>query len=170
MSYLRTFLNRETAGQLAKLAIIGVVNTAVYFTLLNVFRTMGIELLLRTTLAFALATLVSYVLNRRWTFKIEHGAGLWRESWAFLGVNALAWAATAAIVLGADALWGPLSRLEENLANVVAGGVILLPKLAGYRDLVFKGSLAAMAAERSEPDRDGVPGHLPEGAQSDTAP
>lgn len=168
MSYVRSFMNRESAGQLVKLAIIGVANTAVHFTVLNVFLALEVGgLIFRASGAFTVATAVSYVLNRRWTFRIKHGEGLLRETIPFFGINALALGVTIGVVAGADAIWGPLDALAENLANLAAGFVILLPKLAGYRDLVFRRSLAA---QHSKPQADGVTPHLPEGAGGDTAP
>lgn len=162
-AYLRSFFNRQAFGQMARLGIIGVGNTVVYFALINVFRTVGIDLLARTVLAFALATTMSYVLNRRWTFKIKHGHGHLRESLGFFGVNLVALVVTAGIVLAADALLGPepLTRLEENLANLLAGGLLLLPKLAALRDLVFRRSLARPSSQAAEPHRGRVSSDLP---------
>jgi putative flippase GtrA len=170
VTYIRSFLNRESAGQLVKLAIIGVANTAVHFTVLNVFLALEVGgLIFRASVAFTVATAVSYLLNRRWTFQIKHGEGLLRETIPFFGINLVALAITIGVVAGADAFWGPLDPLAENLANLVAGFLILLPKLAGYRDLVFRRSLA-VAAPHAEPQADGVPPHLPEGPGGDTAP
>lgn len=159
--YVRSFFNRESAGQLSKLALIGVVNTVVYFAFLNTFRTLGVGLLTRTVVSVVLATMVSYFLNRSWTFRIRHGKGLLAESVAFMGVNVVALVVTAGLVLAADAAFGPLTRLEENLTNLAAGGLILLPKLAGYRDLVFRRSIRTASQVDAEPHGSGVAGHLP---------
>ena len=102
-SYLKTFLTWEAAGQFVKLAVIGVVNTVVYFGLINLFRTLDIELLTRTTLAFALATLVSYFLNRKWTFKIRAGWASFRETAKFFLIKPGAWGVTAVVVLSPTA-------------------------------------------------------------------
>ncbi len=172
-SYLKTFLTLEAAGQFAKLSVIGVVNTIVYFSLLNVLRTLDVPLLSRTTISFASATLVSYFLNRRWTFRIRRGFASMPETLKFFAINAASWAVTAAIVLFADRNWGPLSRLEENLANVVATGFILLPKFASYRDVVFRPALrregrdpitptSTAPTQGADPDAKRVPAHLPE--------
>lgn len=172
--YLKTFWNLEAAGQFVKLSLIGVVNTVVYFTALNAFRTLDVPLLTRTTLAFAIATLVAYFLNRRWTFRIRHGWGSVVETAKFFVINAGAWAVTAAIVVFADRTWGPLSRLEENAANVFAAGLILLPKFASYRDLVFRSALrkdgrdpfskSGSAEDGPQPDAESVAAHLPQGS------
>ncbi len=96
------------------------------------------------TAAFTLATAMSYVLNRRWSFQIADGSvGSARESASFFVVNLAAWGVTVIILEVANALWGPLTRFEVNLAAIVAAGLIVLPKFAAYRDVVFKKSLHA---------------------------
>lgn len=136
--YIRSFLTRESAGQFLRLSLIGGLNTVVYFVLLNVFR-WGIDLsaFWSVTWGFILATALSYVLNRRWTFKLSEGRGTVRETVSFYLVNLAAWGATVIVVKIAQRIFGELGPLELNLANVVATGIILIPKFASYRDLVF---------------------------------
>jgi len=136
--YLRSFLTREAAGQFFRLALIGGLNTLVYFALLNTFRwAVHLSSFWSVTWAFALATAMSYVLNRRWTFKIKHGRGSVRETFWFYVVNLAAWGATVAVVKIAERIYGDLGPLGLNGANIVATGFILIPKFASYRDLVF---------------------------------
>ena len=52
----------------------------------------------------------------------------------------------------AETLFGPLSTLGYNAALLFAAGVLILPKLAGYRDLVFGKALR----EQDEPEPAGV--------------
>jgi putative flippase GtrA len=163
--YIRSFFDRAGMGQMAKLILIGVVNTGVDFGVFNIFPG-SVPLFWRVTIAFAVATEVSYLLNRHWTFQLRGGEGIWRETLVFFVVNGIAWAATVGIVLGAEAVFGNLGRVGENVAKLVAGVVILLPKLASYRDIVFRKSLAHQAAsagapEGAEPQSPGVPPHLP---------
>ncbi|GBD85820.1 GtrA-like protein [bacterium BMS3Abin02] len=136
--YLRSFLTRETAGQFFRLSLIGGLNTLVYFALLNILR-WGVHLssFWSVTWAFVLATALSYVLNRRWTFKIKHGRGLVRETVWFYVVNLAAWGVTVVVVKVAERLFGELGPFALNAANIVATGFILIPKFASYRDLVF---------------------------------
>lgn len=144
-SYLKSFMNRDAATQFVKVGMVGVLNTILYFVLFNIFREFGIGLVASVTLAFAAATLFSYLVNRRWTFRIVSASPSIAEGSKFYVVNIVAWAVTVAVVLAADWLFGPLSRLGENIANVVAAGLILLPKFASYRDLVFRRSIDAEA-------------------------
>ncbi len=43
----------------------------------------------------------------------------------------------------AETLFGPLGTLGYNLALLFASGLLILPKLAGYRDIVFWKALEA---------------------------
>jgi putative flippase GtrA len=174
IAYVRSFFDRQGLSQMAKLIIIGVVNTLVDFGVFNLFPN-SVPLFWRVTIAFAVATEVSYLLNRRWTFQLRGGEGVARETTIFFLVNGVAWAATVGIVVGAEAIFGDLSRLGENVAKLAAGFAILLPKLASYRDLVFRRSLARRQSsagapeEGAEPEPGGVPPHLPEGPESHAA-
>ena len=70
-----------------------------------------------------------------------------RETVRFIGINIAAWAVTQGIVGGADWVWGPLTRLEQNLFYLLASGLIIVPKFAGYRDIVFRRAIDAREAE-----------------------
>jgi len=182
--YIRSLFTRTAVSQLIKVAMVGVVNTVVSFSLFNVFLWLlggtktvadgfNWEQFWAIALAFLIASLVSYALNRRWTFQLSEPGEVRRETVNFIGINLIAWAVTQGIVGGADLLWGPLTRLEQNLYYLAATALIILPKFAGYRDIVFRKAIAAKAlatadaerspAEAAPPDLDGVPAHLPEG-------
>ena len=143
IDYLKSFFTKHALGQLGKLAVIGLINTAVDFVLFNIFRfRLDWNLALAVSVAFILATFVSYVLNRRWTFQLRDGWVRAGETGMFFVVNAVALAVTNGIVLGADAWFGPLGPFGANAAKVVAAVIILLPKFAGYRDVVFRRAVA----------------------------
>ncbi len=145
-SYLKSFTNRETFGQILRVGLIGGLNSIVYFLLLNlVLSTLGTVGAI--SFAFALATGVSYLLNRRWSFGIDGGSvGSAKESTSFFMVNVFAYLFTLFVVQGADVVWGPFGRVGINLANLVAAGLIILPKFAAYRDVVFKSSIEESVA------------------------
>ncbi len=143
IAYIKSFFTKHALGQLGKLAVIGLVNTAVYFALSNVFRfALDWNLFVSVSVAFVLATFVSYVLNRRWTFQLRDGWVKAGETSMFLLVNGVALVVTNGIVGLADVWLGPLDQFGFNAANVVAAGIILLPKFAGYRDVVFRRAVA----------------------------
>lgn len=148
-------------NQLIKVSIVGVANTVVSFTLFNLF--LGLlggtktvadgfnwEQFWSIALSFLIATFVSYLLNRRWTFQLDDSGNMRSETMRFVGINIAAWAVTQGIVGGADWLWGPLTRMEQNLFYLVASGLIILPKFAGYRDIVFRKAIDAQEAASTE--------------------
>jgi putative flippase GtrA len=142
MPYLRTLVTREAMAQFFRLGLIGGLNTIVYFVLLNVFfSVVGLSDFYSVSWAFVLATGMSYVLNRRWTFQIKEGRGSVRETAVFYAVNVAAWAATVGLVELAEKIFGTSTALQLNLASLVATAIILIPKFASYRDLVFKKAL-----------------------------
>ena len=141
-SYLRSLVTREARGQFLRLGLIGGLNTIVYFVLLNVlFSVVGLTDFWSVTWAFVMATGLSYLLNRRWTFQIKAGRGSFQETLVFYAVNLAAWAATVGLVELAERVFGTSTALQINLASLVATGIILIPKFASYRDLVFKKAL-----------------------------
>lgn len=139
--YLRTFRTRETAGQFLKTGMVGVINTVVSFALFNAMRVVGLSVFWSVTVAFGIATLLSYVLNRRWSFRLNEGGESVEETVKFFAINIVAWAVTQLFMWLADVWLGPLGRLEENLALLGASLIILGPKFATYRDVVFRSAL-----------------------------
>ncbi|HSR44755.1 MAG TPA: GtrA family protein [Acidimicrobiia bacterium] len=144
-NYLKTFMNRESLRQFLRLGMVGGMNTVVDFGIFNVLLLLlpdeRWEPSVAVTISYIAATAFSYVLNRRWTFELDGTWGSSRETGAFYVVNTIALAATLAIVEGAQVLWGPLTVLQLNIAKFAAVILILFPKYAGYRDLVFRRSI-----------------------------
>lgn len=141
-NYLQSFANKESLNQAVKVAVVGVLNTIVSFALFNLFLTFGWGWFPSISLSFALTTFMSYLINRRWTFSLKDGRVSGRETASFFAVNLLAYFASVAIVWLADTAFGPLDRIGYNLALIFAAGLLILPKLAGYRDVVFSKALA----------------------------
>jgi len=141
--YVASFLNRKSFDQFVKVGLVGVLNTAVSFALFNLFL-VGFDWssVLSVTVAFAITTFLSYVLNRMWTFELRDGKVSGRETVQFYLVNGAAWAATAGMMWLAETFLGPLSKLAANGVYLFASIVILLPKFASYRDIVFGKALA----------------------------
>ena len=76
-SYLKTFMTRESFGQFAKLSAIGFINATVYFSTLNLFRTLEIPLGSRTTLSFGIATLVFLFPESQMDVQDPARLGIW---------------------------------------------------------------------------------------------
>lgn len=143
--YLRSFKNRASLKQFMRLAVVGGFNTVADFLIFNLLLLMlpdeRWEPSLAVTIAYITATALSYVLNRRWTFELAGSWGSGRETSAFYVVNTIALVVTVGIVELAQVLWGPLTVLQLNIVKFSAVIVILFPKFAGYRDLVFRRSI-----------------------------
>lgn len=170
-SYLRTFLTRQTVEQVVKVGLVGIFNTAVSFAIYNAMLSLldatgpgatTAALFWSVAISFAIATLFSYFLNRRWTFQLSGGGASRREAVQFYLINLGALGLTSLFVTGANAVWGPLSRLGANIAYLAAAAVILIPKFAGYRDVVFRQALGEDITEERTPievaDRPGSAG------------
>ena len=89
--YLESFLNRKSFDQFIRVGVIGVVNTVVSFALFNLFL-IGFDWasVLAVSVAFAITTFLSYVLNRIWTFELGGGKVSGRETIQFYLVNGAA--------------------------------------------------------------------------------
>ena len=146
-AYLKTFANKESLVQFAKVATVGVFNTVATFILFNAVRWAGSSWFVAITVAFTITTFLSYLINRRWTFALVDGHVSGRETAAFFGVNIVAYFASVGMIWLAEELFGPLTRVGENVALLVAAGLLILPKLASYRDLVFGKALEEKTAE-----------------------
>lgn len=140
-NYVMTFANRESAVQAIKVALVGVANTLVYLLLFNIFLVLGMIWFWAVTLAFVLTTFMSYVLNRRWTFELTDGKVSGKETATFFAINTAAYFGSVAVIWLADTVFGPLGAIGYNIAAIFAAGLMILPKLAGYRDIVFSKAL-----------------------------
>lgn len=139
--YVKTFMNIESASQFLKTGLVGVVNTIVSFSIFNIARVVALNVFWSVTLGWMAATVLSYMLNRRWSFRLTHGGENAGETTRFFVINVLAWGATVGLMEIVQRWFGPLSRIGENIALLFVSGIILLPKFASYRDIVFRKAL-----------------------------
>jgi len=148
--YLATFMNRRALAQFVKVGIVGVGNTVVSFALFNLFLWMGMFSVVAVSIAFAITTFLSYLVNRAWTFELTDGKVSGRETAHFYLINLAAWAVTAGTMWTAETFFGPLSTLTANGVYLATSVVILLPKFASYRDIVFGDAIEAAKVVPSE--------------------
>lgn len=135
--YLASFMTKEAFRQFIKVGLVGVANTIVSFALFNLFLWMGWWSVAAVSVAFAITTFMSYLLNRVWAFEIKDGKVSSSETVRFYLINVAAWAGTAGTMWLAEALIGPLSTIAANVVYLITSVVILVPKFASYRDIVF---------------------------------
>lgn len=155
-TYLQSLFTPTAVRQLVKVGLVGVVNTIVSFALFNaLLKILGgtktidegfnWEQFWSIAVSFVIATFVSYALNRRWTFELSESGETRRETTHFFAINLGAMVVTQLVVNSADWFWGPLSLLQQNLFYLLAAAFIILPKFAGYRDIVFRKAIDAQA-------------------------
>jgi putative flippase GtrA len=136
-NYFASFMTKQALEQFVKVGLVGLANTVASFALFNVFLWFGWWSVLAVSAAFAITTFMSYLLNRAWTFELKDGKVSGRETANFYLVNLAAWAGTAGSMWLAETFFGPLSTVAANMVYLTASIVILLPKFASYRDIVF---------------------------------
>jgi putative flippase GtrA len=136
-NYFASFMTKQALEQFVKVGLVGLANTVASFALFNVFLWFGWWSVLAVSAAFAITTFMSYLLNRAWTFELKDGKMSGRETVNFYLVNLAAWAGTAGSMWLAETFFGPLSTVAANMVYLTASIVILLPKFASYRDIVF---------------------------------
>lgn len=139
-NYLKSLVHPEAMVQMVKLGFIGGFNTVVSLGLSLLFRrAMADEL--AVALAWIVGTLLSYFMNRRWTFSLATAGANVRETSHFFVVNIVAGTLTVGFVWIAGLVFGELSDVQFLGAQIVASIIIVIPKFAAYRDVVFKRSL-----------------------------
>ena len=139
------FLGKKLAilWQLAKFALVGVLNTAIDFGTLNFLIaatniTSGPSIIPIKALAFSTAVLNSYFWNRRWVFE-----GAKSGNFAlFFAVTALGIAVNALVVFVITTYIPPIivkdRVLWANAANILATVISMVWNFLGYRLVVFK--------------------------------
>jgi putative flippase GtrA len=137
-----------------RFGLVGAICFVVDVGMFNFFR-VGLDLgpLTSKTLSVVIATTVSYVANRQWTFAHRERSGVAREYALFFVLNGIG-LGIALVCLGlSHYLFGFTSALADNIAaNLVGLGLGTLFRFWSYRRWVF---LAPP-----------VPGEVPEGSAS----
>lgn len=119
-------------GQFLRFAAVGAVATAVHYTILIALVQLGhVNPVLGTACGFCVAAVVSYSLNRRFTF--DHQPVFAHGLVKFLAVGAVGLALNAGIVA---LLIG--QGLHYLLAQVVATGLVLIWNFGAARFVVFR--------------------------------
>jgi putative flippase GtrA len=136
------------AAQFLRFAVVGALNTGIDFAILNLLSyltnvTEGARIIPLKGVAFLVANVNSYLINKRWTFKDKtEGQGAKQFS-VYLTVSVIG----ALINIGAVFLittyvppvLGLSNALWLNVANLVATGLSLVWNFVGYKLIVFRG-------------------------------
>ena len=135
--------------QFLKFALVGVLNTAINFLVLNLLShlfgvTKGEAVIGISIVAFTVATANSYFLNKRWSFQDKTGGDSGRKLSLFLIVSLIGLAINSGTVYLITTYTRPMFGLSGtlwlNAAAVVATGISLIWNFIGYKIFVFKHS------------------------------
>jgi putative flippase GtrA len=118
-----------------KFLVIGAIGTVVTFGVANGLH--GIGKYKAITIATILATLVTYLGNRYWTFKHRQGQGTTRESIIFFVLNGIGLLIYYACIGLTDLAGLGSSKLWYNVALVVGTGLGTLFRFWSYRKWVW---------------------------------
>jgi putative flippase GtrA len=144
-------LLKRLVKQFSKFVIVGGVNTAIDFAVLNALMYLtsissGGSLFLLNSISFSVAVINSYYMNRRWTFKeaaagiVDKNAGV--QFSQFFVVSIIGAAINGGILTfftsAIDPMFGLSPQLWANVGKLFATGVSLIWNFVGYKFIVFK--------------------------------
>ncbi len=139
--------HKATANQFLKFVVVGLVNTAIDFLILNILSavtgiTSGNGLIPINIVSFTIATTNSYFLNKRWSFRDLSHVDEGRKFSLFLLISIGGAIVNTAIVRLVSTNVDPMFNLEPqlwlNVAKVCATAVSLVWNFVGYKWFVFK--------------------------------
>lgn len=125
--------------RLLKFAVVGLVNTALSFAILNVGVWMGASATAAWVLAWIVGFVSSYALNRRWTYADRKGLPVGETVAKFAVANAIALGASTAVVwLAERGLATAASGLgTQARANVAALAGVAISMVVNYSLATF---------------------------------
>jgi|SRR5438477_8778856 len=135
--------------EVAKFGAVGLVNTVLDYTVLNLLLSIGP--LKAKVASTVVATTASYVMNRQWTYSRRDRAGVRREYVLFFALNLAGLAIQLAVLgvakygLGFTEHGGGDDRLALNLFNALGIAVAMVFRFWAYRTFVFKSATAVGA-------------------------
>lgn len=130
--FVQRVMSRAVVRDFLRFAAVGAVATAVHYSVMIALAELGgMHPVWATVCGFAVGAVVSYVLNRRFTFaaKPAFGAGL-AKFLVVIGIGAVINAGIVAAFVGAG--------VHYMIGQVIATGLVLIWNFAGARLLVFR--------------------------------
>lgn len=150
MNFIKIILIKyPTLIQFSKFCIVGVINTAIDFGVLNLLMYFsgiykGPQIAIFNVISFTVAVINSYALNKYWTFK-EKKAGakkVPKQFFQYLCVSIIGITINTSIVYSVATYVSPLFGfsvlLWANFAKGLATAVSLFWNFIGYKFIVFK--------------------------------
>lgn len=150
MNFIKTILIKyPTLIQFSKFCIVGAVNTAIDFGVLNLLMHLsgiykGPQIAVFNVIAFTVAVINSYALNKYWTFKEKKAETkkVPKQFFQYMLVSMIGITVNTSIVYSVATYISPLFGLSAvlwaNFAKAMATAVSLLWNFIGYKFIVFK--------------------------------
>lgn len=130
---LQELINHALVRQVGRFAVVGAVATAAHYAILIALVEIGhVNPVLATTCGYVIGIVVSYTLNRRFTFSETTApvASSFAKFVLLYGVGAALNGAIVAALIGLGAMY--------LLAQVAATGLVLIWNFLGARYIVFR--------------------------------
>ena len=142
--------------EVAKFGVVGAIGYVVQLGVQNaLWPGHGVGPLTALVIAYAVATVVTFVGNRWWAFKHRKGAGLGPEAAQFIILNVVGIFIQIGIVYFVVHGLGHGDRLSYNIATIIGIGIGTMFRLFTYRKFVFRTPAAPASAEQLEPEPSG---------------
>lgn len=127
------------AFQFTKFGMIGLSNTVIDFTLLNLLHlVLKVPVLPANTVSFSCAVINSFVWNKYWTFQDKQTRNIAGQFIQFVIVSAIGLGFNNGIMYLAGSYLGGFSPLQLNLAKLAASTVSMLWNFIAYKTVVFR--------------------------------
>lgn len=147
-TFQKNRLNR-IVKQFSKFFIVGIANTAIDFSVLNLEMlatgiTSGPKIALFNAISFSVAVINSYYMNKYWTFEDRRpdNKTIAVKFSQFVGVSLVGISINSGIVYGFATFISPMFGLSPqmwvNVAKLLATGASLIWNFIGYKLWVFK--------------------------------
>src|ERR1700679_4148943 len=153
---------RHLVPELLKFCVVGglgaVIDLGGAAVLHGKFHVEGLEAKAISTI---LATVLTYLGSRFWTFKHRENQALGREVAIFVVLNVIGLLIAEAVIAIVTYGLGLHSQLEYNAASVVGTGLATIFRYFAYRQWVFTAPAEPSALAPSEPELEPVPDYPP---------
>jgi putative flippase GtrA len=141
-------LTKETGQQFGKFAVVGVLNTAIDFGVLNLLMWsfgiyQGIWVGVFVVISFTVAVINSYFWNKYWTFRDQQDQNPAKQFSAFILISIGGAIINFGIVYSMTTFVNPIFNLGPELwangAKLLATALAWIWNFSGYKFWVFKG-------------------------------
>ena len=131
---------KDTKHQPLRFVIVGISNTVLDFTLMNLLSLAGLNLIIANTISTGIAMIYSFLMNKKWTFR-NAGQDYLRQVILFFVFTAIGiWAIQNGLIILAQHYlphFGLPDRVFNNLAKLGASVFSLTWNYLTYNRFVF---------------------------------